>query len=252
MKKKLFNVIIAMTLYTYHTIRLAIIPILLGTSIAWATGQTLSTVKVSLEASNQNLTDVLLELESRTDFNFLYIREKIPFDKKVTIKVNRRSMRQVLKSLAQQAHVDFQRVDDLIYVRKSKVNKKVFKVKPEEVKLQNEKTITGKVTDAKTGDALVGATILVKGTSIGVATNLNGEYSLSAPDDAQTLIFSYTGYFTKEIAIGNQTAIDVVLEEDVEALGEVVIVAYGIQNKSDVTGSISSTKSKDFNKGVVH
>ncbi|MDX2303390.1 MAG: TonB-dependent receptor [Microscillaceae bacterium] len=253
MKKNLFNVIIKMSLYMYYTIRLAIVPLLLGTSIAWATGQTLSTVKVNLNVSDMNLNEVLRELESKTDFNFLYLREKIPYNTKVSIKAKGSSLRQVLKSLAQQAHVDFQRVGGLIYVRKSKeIQQPVLKTATsvEESVSQNDREITGTVTSAKTGEPLAGATVLVKGTSIGVATDVYGKYTLSIPEDAETLIFSYTGFFTKEVKIGTQSIFDITLEEDVASLGEIVVVAYGIQKKSDVTGSISSTKSEDFNKGV--
>jgi len=98
--------------------------------------------------------------------------------------------------------------------------------------------ITGRVTDTD-GVPLAGATIQVKGTTAGTVTDAEGYYKISVPEDA-TLIFSFVGYITLEIPVGNRTEIDVTMVADVAELGEVVVVGYGTQRKSDLTGSISS------------
>ncbi len=102
-----------------------------------------------------------------------------------------------------------------------------------------EQTISGTVTD-DTGEALIGATVLGKGTSTGTATDLDGKYTLSLGDDVTTLVFTYTGYEPKEIEIKGQSVIDVVLSESAQDLGEVIVVGYGTQRKSDLTGSVGS------------
>lgn len=102
-----------------------------------------------------------------------------------------------------------------------------------------ERTITGKVTAATTGETLPGVTILVKGTSVGVNTNIDGTYKLSVPNDATTLVYSFIGYLPEEIIIGNQSAIDVVLFEDIQQLDEIIVVGYGTQKKSVATASVS-------------
>ena len=109
-----------------------------------------------------------------------------------------------------------------------------------------EKTITGKVTDLSTGEELPGVNILVKGTSIGTITDVDGNYRLTAPDDAETLVFSSVGYTSEEVAIDNRTTINLEMAPDVQSLSEVVVVGYGTQEKRDLTGSVASVESADI------
>ena len=109
--------------------------------------------------------------------------------------------------------------------------------------------ITGKVSDTS-GEPLIGVSILIAGTSTGTITDVDGKYSLNASTDA-TLIFSYTGYKAQEILVGNQTIINVVLEQDNELLDELVVVGYGTVRKSDLTGSVASLDGKDISSIVV-
>lgn len=104
--------------------------------------------------------------------------------------------------------------------------------------------VTGTVTD-EDGLGLPGVSVLVKGTSSGTVTDLDGSFSVDAADDA-TLVFSYTGFATQEIAVGGQSSIDVELSTDAKILDEVVVVAYGTQKRSDVVGAISSAGQEDF------
>ncbi len=112
-----------------------------------------------------------------------------------------------------------------------------------------QRTITGTVTDAESGEPLIGANILVVGTSTGTITDFDGNYSINVPEGATTLEFSYTGYASQRVQIGSQTSIDVSLSAG-EVLEEVVVVGYGTVKKSDLTGSVASVKEEDFNKGV--
>ena len=109
-----------------------------------------------------------------------------------------------------------------------------------------EKTISGQVTDATDGSGLPGVNILVKGTTIGTVTDLDGNYRLSVPDGTDTLAFSSVGYVTQNIAIGDQTEINVQLSTDVETLSEVVVVGYGTQRKSDLTGAVSQVSGEQL------
>jgi TonB-linked SusC/RagA family outer membrane protein len=108
-----------------------------------------------------------------------------------------------------------------------------------------QKAISGKVTD-ENGQPVAGANVTVKGTTVGAITDANGEYKLTLPENAKTLVLSFVGYLPQEITIGNQSVINVVLVSDIQALSEIVVVGYGTQRKSDLTGSISSVKSKDL------
>ncbi len=111
--------------------------------------------------------------------------------------------------------------------------------------------ITGSVTEKASGQALSGCSVAVKGTTNGVFTDQDGRYAINASGANTILVFSFIGFEPKEVSVGNQRVIDVQLDPSSESLNEVIVVAYGVQKKSDVTGSIGSIKSKDFNKGVI-
>ncbi|MES2732520.1 MAG: TonB-dependent receptor [Bacteroidota bacterium] len=106
-------------------------------------------------------------------------------------------------------------------------------------------SIGGQVTD-DLGQGLPGVSVVLKGSTTGTATDDKGNYSLSVPEGGGALVFSFIGYLTQEVAIGQQTVINVKLLPDIKALGEVVVVGYGTQQKKDVTGAIASISSKDF------
>jgi TonB-dependent starch-binding outer membrane protein SusC len=110
------------------------------------------------------------------------------------------------------------------------------------VQAQNKK-ITGKVTDDN-GAALPGVSIVVKGTTNGTTTDAGGEYSISVSDDQSVLVYSFIGYTTEEVVVGNKTVIEIKLTEDLQALGEVVVVGYGTQKKSDITGAVANVNKK--------
>lgn len=101
-------------------------------------------------------------------------------------------------------------------------------------------TVNGIVTSEEEGLPLIGATVLIKGSSTGTVTDLDGNYSIAVPDENTILLFSYTGYTPRELTVGGQTNLDVALSPDIAQLEEVVIVGYGVQKKSDITGSVAS------------
>jgi TonB-linked SusC/RagA family outer membrane protein len=115
--------------------------------------------------------------------------------------------------------------------------------------LAQDVAVSGKVVDGS-GDGLPGVAITVKGTTRGTNTDLEGSYAITVPANA-TLVFSFIGFSTKEVVVGTQSTIDVILIDDVKALEEVVVIGYGTVKKKDLTGSVASIQAKDFNKGVI-
>jgi TonB-linked SusC/RagA family outer membrane protein len=113
--------------------------------------------------------------------------------------------------------------------------------------IANAQTITGKVTGADNNEVLPGVSVTLKGTTKGTTTNPSGEFSIDVQSGQSTLVFSFVGYVSQEISIGSQTRINVSLVQDSKALDEVVVVGYGTVKKSDLTGSLSSIKSKEIN-----
>ena len=111
-------------------------------------------------------------------------------------------------------------------------------------------TITGRVTDSD-GSGIPGVTVSVKGTRTATQTNSDGSYSITAPNNANTLVFSSIGFASQEIAINNRVSLDLVLSSTSAQLNEVVVVAYGTLRKSDLTSAITSVSAKDFQKGAI-
>ena len=123
---------------------------------------------------------------------------------------------------------------------------------PKDLKIQSaiQKTISGTITDDD-GMPLPGANIVEKGTSNGVQTDFDGNFTINVSDENAVLVVSFVGFLNQEIEVGNQNSVAVQLMSDAESLEEVVVTGYGSQRKSDVTGAISSIKTEDFNRGVV-
>ena len=109
----------------------------------------------------------------------------------------------------------------------------------------NQATVKGVVTEEGTGEALIGVTVLIKGTATGTITDIDGAYQLSAGAE-DVLVFSYIGYKSQEILVGEQTTINVVMAKETEVLDEIVVIGYGTAKKSDITGSISSVSEEDL------
>lgn len=108
--------------------------------------------------------------------------------------------------------------------------------------------VTGKITDKANGDPVIGASVKEKGTANGTITDLDGQFSITVADANATLVINYTGYATQEVPLAGRSSLDVALEEDAGVLEEVVVVGYGVQRKSDLTGSVGTVKSKDLER----
>ncbi|WP_111670590.1 SusC/RagA family TonB-linked outer membrane protein [Algoriphagus litoralis] len=122
----------------------------------------------------------------------------------------------------------------------------LFLVMGQVANAQNQVQVQGTILDS-TGEPLPGVNVVIKGTTSGTVSDLDGKYSLNTPSDA-VLIFSFVGFMSQEIPVNNQTEINVTLADDTADLDEFIVVGYGLQRKSDLTGSISSLKSEEINR----
>ncbi len=113
-----------------------------------------------------------------------------------------------------------------------------------------EMQIQGKVSDSSNGESLPGVSIIIKGTNTGTSTMADGSYSITA-SKGEVLTFSYVGYESQDITVGNETTVNVSLTPSVTALQQVVVIGYGTVKKSDATGSVDVVSTKDFNKGTI-
>lgn len=116
---------------------------------------------------------------------------------------------------------------------------------------QTRLTVTGQVTEKGTGEPVIGVTVLLKGEGRGTTTDIDGFYTLKdVPSDA-TLVFSFVGMKTVELMVGSRSVINVGMEEDTKLIDEVVVVGYGVQRKSDLTGAVASIKNEELQKTAV-
>ncbi|WP_420150806.1 SusC/RagA family TonB-linked outer membrane protein [Spirosoma sp.] len=113
-------------------------------------------------------------------------------------------------------------------------------------------TVTGRVTDATTNEALAGCSVVLKGTQRGTTTDANGNYRIVVPNANATLVFGFIGFVSQEVPVGSQTTINVSLKSSASDLNQVVVIGYGSTTKRDMTGSVKSIKSGEFNRGIIN
>ena len=193
-------------------------------------------IQLSIAWHNVSLSQAFSDLERKTQFKFTYHHNKV--DDKVTVNFNaaNTSLGKVLMFISENARLGFQRINDNIHVsRKSKKGQALTEKFPGQLLL--EKEISGTVTD-ENGVGLPGVSVLIKGTTQGTVTDVDGNYLLSVPDDATTLVFSYVGYLQEEADIGGKTIIDLQMVPDISTLAEIVVVGYGTQERKTVAGAV--------------
>ncbi len=221
-----------------------------GMSLATSVkGQEMLDRRVSVQASGQALGSVLNALEKSAQVKFSYNSRTLDLNHSITVKASNEPLSEVLNRILTPLQINFLQVSNRIVLR----NKAVGHLDPSTTlpalsipaNLALDFNVTGKVTD-ESGEGLPGVSVVVKGTQRGTTTNQEGTYSVSAPDGKATLVFSFVGYLSQEIAINNRTQINLSLSTDTKALNEVIVVGYGTQKKRDLTGAISSISSRDI------
>ncbi len=211
-------------------------------------GQEILSKRVSLDVSQQALNRVLSQIERKTKVKFMYSSQVIRADRRVTLSVSDNPLSSVLSDLLQPLGLRYKVYQNTILINKQ----------PETTRAQTsqqvaapaaafvDKRITGRVLSSEDNAPLPGVSIVAKGTNIGTVSDVDGRYALTVPDEVQALIFSYVGYESQEVAIGNRTTIDLNLVVDNRSLSEVVVVGYGTQKRSDLTGAVSSVSGEEL------
>jgi TonB-dependent starch-binding outer membrane protein SusC len=208
---------------------------------------------LSLKIDNENLKSTLRTIEKVADVSFSYRKGVLDKDKKISLVVQNEKLSSILNRVFQNTNIDYEVIGQQIVLTKAKstsqVPPSVFEPKLEEkvVNISPKPVIpvTGTVTDEK-GEPLVGATVVVKGTTNGVLTDVDGKFTISVPDDKAVLVFQFIGYAPLEFTIGSQTDITIKLEQLDKSLSEVVVVGYGTSVRRDILGAVSSVKDRDI------
>ncbi|RNI26759.1 TonB-dependent receptor [Rufibacter latericius] len=198
---------------------------------------TIQKTKITLSITNGTLQDFFRKVESETLYKFSFDESEVSGRAKVSVQAKNEPLDKVLEKVAATTNLEFKQVNNNIHVRTRRTNMTQPKAYVAPV-AQDVLRVSGKVTD-ENGAGLPGVTVSVKGTTNATSSDVNGNFSLTVPNGTGTLVLSYIGYMTQEVAIENRSTINVSLAPDMKALQEVVVVGYGAQEKEDITGSVS-------------
>ena len=203
-------------------------------------------VIVSIDLEDATLRQMINALEAQTEFKFIYSGDFLTKTEayKITLSADNKSVAHVLQQVASATGLLFQQNDGAIAVGTDDLKEEEPPITLTEPVLEQD--ISGKVTD-EAGEPLPGASVLVKGTSIGVITDADGNYRISVPDEATTLVFSFVGYEGQEIEIGGRSVINVALIADVTTLGEIVVSTGYWQTEEKLNpGNIAKVSAKEI------
>ncbi|MES2279229.1 MAG: TonB-dependent receptor [Bacteroidota bacterium] len=207
---------------------------------AGAKAQKMSEVKVNFGLKNESLYSVFKKLENNSPFNFIYRKDEVDQVKSLNLPPESRSVDEVLNLILDKAEFTYSQIDkSILIIKKSPPSSSMF------AEAQMVVTIKG---DVFTEDnlPLPGVTVREKNTNNATATDPNGHFNLKIADANATLVFSFLGYVTKEIALNGQTSVKVILIETATKVNEVVVVGYGTQKKSNITGAIARITDKQI------
>ncbi len=190
--------------------------------------------KLSLNLQNASITEVLELIETQSDFRFLYNDDLISKKKDINVSVNNKKVNDILDDILTGTQSTYSILENNLIV-----------IRPVTSTTLQSKKVKGTVT-SKDGETLVGATVMVKGSTDGTITDINGNFEFVVSTDNAVLVISFIGFKSKEIALDGQSNLSVVLNPDYVGLDEIMVVGYGAIKKSDITGSVASVSSKDL------
>ncbi len=245
MKFKVLDKLIMLSKLTIKGIILQclLINVILAADLSAQDIKSVTDVRIDMNVKDASLSELFNYIESTTNFYFSFSAEDIGNDFSYSNSRKKVTVREVLLDVSEKANLKFKQVNRNIIVQKNTSNPQV---KPNiEVIIQGI-TITGKVNSVEDNAGLPGANVIVKGTSTGTVTDIDGNYVIEVPDQNAILVFSSVGYVTQEVAVGNQAVINLTMTADVTALDEIVVVGYGEQKKVTVTGAVVDVKGDEL------
>ncbi|WP_084299428.1 TonB-dependent receptor [Dyadobacter tibetensis] len=196
--------------------------------------------KISIHTGNVYLKQALNEIQKKANIRFTYSSAIIPARQKVTLDMDDKPLSEVLHHLFSPLHVNYSvKGNQIILRQKESVPSKVEPLTV--VRKMAERLVKGTVKDAQ-GEPLPGVSVKLMGSLLGTITDPEGAFQLLVPEKDGTLLFSFVGFEAKEIPFSNQSILEVVLQADIKALNEVVVIGYGTQKKGNVTGAVTTVK----------
>jgi TonB-linked SusC/RagA family outer membrane protein len=214
-------------------------------SMAFAASTYSQKTRIDLRIRNSSLTEILNSIEKTSEFIFIYNKSIVDFGERKSISVRDKNIKVVLDLLLKDTGITYKIDDRQVFLYKDDEVELLPINEIEEVAPPQKVEISGKVMDYK-GNPIPGATVIIKGTTVGVTTDMDGKFEFEAPLNSRILSVSFVGYKTVEIPIGTKTSFSVVLEEISVGLNEVVAVGYGIQKKATITGAVATMKNTEL------
>jgi len=199
--------------------------------------------KLSLDYKNISIGQLLQLIEEQTEFRFAYSKSRLNPEDRITIDVKNESLDQIMKTILDKDQLSYKIIDRYVVISDN--------TSPGENVIQQQKSVSGKVSDI-TGAPLPGVSVVVKGTTTGTITDVDGKYSLNNIQANTALQFSFVGMKTQEIVVANQATINVVLADEAIGLQEVIAVGYGSVKKKDLTSAITNVSSDKFVQGATN
>ena len=199
--------------------------------------------KISLRMSNVTVAEVIDEIETKTEFKFIFNTKAVDLSRDVSIEVSNKTLKNVLNTLFKNRDTTFEIYDKKVLLKRN-VNataNSATHITDNEIQV----SISGVVLD-ETGNTIPGVNIIEKGTTNGTVSDFDGNYNLTVKGEEAVIVFSYLGFETQEVLVGNSTKINVTLKESAQGLEEVVVVGYGTQKKSQVIGAVDQVGEKTF------
>jgi TonB-linked SusC/RagA family outer membrane protein len=200
--------------------------------------------KLSMKFEELTVKEVFNQIEERTEFVFFYNEDYLDINRKVSIDVKNENVENILDDVFKGTKNTFKIYDRQIVILSSEL-KELHPILKSEPKTEQKKDISGTVKD-KNGESIPGVSVSVKGTILGGITNAEGQFRLSVPMDANTLVFSFVGMKSQEVAINGKTSVNIVMEEATIGLDEVVAIGYGTVKKIDLTGAVANVSGSDI------
>lgn len=211
--------------------------------------QELLNKKVTLHLKAVEVEKVILKLEKSVGVNFMYSPELIQSKRKISVEASDRPLSIVLSEIFGPLNIRYEVFGEQILLKRLQTGSSNAKEESmQEVEIL-ERNVSGVITDDKK-EPVPGVSVQIKGTTRGVVSDVNGQYKITVPNEKAVLVFTSVGYLKKEVEVGNQSIIDIVLQTDNKSLDEVVVVGYGTVKKGDLTGAVTTISSKDFQNTV--
>ncbi|MCG8310123.1 MAG: TonB-dependent receptor [Cytophagales bacterium] len=192
--------------------------------------------QIKIDVNSGTLNEVLLSIEEQSKFKIFYKNGQIDIHQPISISLKNLTVEEILDVALEGSGISYTIIENVV----------VLSPDGNAQSPNQEKTITGKVISLEDQQGLPGVNVVVKGTLLGTVTDVEGNYTIQIEDGESILVFSSVGFVTEEVVVENKSVIDVSLSPDITALNEIVVIGYGVQRKSDLTGSVAKVKSEDI------